>query len=109
MGRINSRIYILYKVQDIRGFVCLCDRQSYRRIQDWFVWKQTDLSGVVVDDETLVPAVEVFVVVDPDTKLLQHGLVSSLAHCMHGGTHVVQDAHDARRVLGSQSKVISLK
>lgn len=65
---------------------------------------QTDLACVVVDDEALVPAVEVFVGVDLDSQLLQHGLISSLAHSVHGGTHVIQDAHDTRGILGSQRK-----
>lgn len=63
---------------------------------------QTDLASIVVDDEALIPAVEVIVRVDLDSELLQHGLVSSLAHCVHGGTHVVQDAHDTRRILGRE-------
>lgn len=62
---------------------------------------QTDLAGVVVDDEALVPAVEVFVRVDLDAELLQHRLVGPLAHRVHGGAHVIQDAHDARRILPS--------
>lgn len=60
----------------------------------------------MVDDEALVPAVEVFVRVDLDSELLQHGLVGSLAHGVHGGAHVVQDAHDARRILGWQKGTI---
>lgn len=60
---------------------------------------ETDLAGVVVDDEALVPAVEVFVRVDLDAELLQHRLVGPLAHRVHGGAHVIQDAHDARRIL----------
>lgn len=66
---------------------------------------QTDLAGVVVDDEALVPAVEVLVRVDLDAQLLQHGLVGPLAHGVHGGAHVVQDAHDARRILGSHGNI----
>lgn len=58
----------------------------------------------MVDDEALVPAVEVFVGVDLDSELLQHGLVGPLTHCVHGGAHIIQDAHDARRILGSQGK-----
>lgn len=58
----------------------------------------------MVDDEALVPAVEVFVGVDLDSELLQHGLVGPLAHRVHGGAHVIQDAHDAGRILGSQGK-----
>ena len=65
---------------------------------------QTDLACVVVDDEALVPAVEVFVSVDLDSQLLQHGLISSLAHSVHGGTHIIQDAHDAGGTLGAQGK-----
>lgn len=65
---------------------------------------QADLAGVVVDDEALVPAVEVFVGVDLDPELLQHGLVGPLAHRVHGGAHVIQDAHDAGRILGSRGK-----
>lgn len=65
---------------------------------------QADLAGVVVDDEALVPAVEVFVGVDLDAELLQHGLVGPLAHRVHGGAHVIQDAHDTGRILGSQGK-----
>lgn len=64
---------------------------------------QADLAGVVVDDEALVPAVEVFVRVDLDAELLQHRLVGPLAHRVHGGAHVIQDAHDARRILPSQA------
>lgn len=61
-----------------------------------------DLASVVVDDEALVPAVEVFVGVDLDAELLQHGLVGSFAHRVHGGAHVVQDAHDAWGILGKK-------
>lgn len=64
----------------------------------------SDLASIVVDDEALVPAVEVFMRVDLDAELLQHGLVSPFTHCMHGGAHIVQDAHDARRILGSPRK-----
>ena len=58
----------------------------------------------MVDDEALVPAVEVLVCVDLDSELLQHGLVGSLPHRVHSGAHVIQDAHDARRILGSQGR-----
>lgn len=74
------------------------------RLSGLSVDSRTDLASVVVDDEALVPAVEVFVGVDLDSELLQHGLVGSLAHRMHGGAHVVQDAHDARRILRSRGK-----
>lgn len=63
-----------------------------------------DLASVVVDDEALVPAVEVFMGVDGHPQLLQHGLVCPLAHRVHGGTHVIQDTHDARGVLGGEPK-----
>lgn len=53
----------------------------------------------MVDDEALVPAVEVFMGVDLDSELLQHGLVGTLAHRVHGGAHIIQDAHDAWRIL----------
>jgi len=66
--------------------------------------RRTDLAGVVVDDEALVPAVEVFVGVHLDPELLQHGLVGSLAHGVHGGAHIIEDAHDARGTLGSHRK-----
>lgn len=61
---------------------------------------ETDLASIVVDDEALIPAVEVFMGVDLDSELLQHRLVGPLAHGMHGGTNIIQDAHDARRILG---------
>lgn len=61
------------------------------------------LSSVVVDDEALVPAVEVLVGVDLHAQLLQQGLVRTLAHRVHGGAHVVQDAHDARGILGKKT------
>lgn len=57
----------------------------------------------MVDDEALVPAVEVLVRVDLDAELLQHGLVGALAHRVHGGAHVIEDAHDARRILPAQA------
>lgn len=61
---------------------------------------ETDLASIVVDDEALIPAVEVFMGVDLDSELLQHRLVGPLAHGMHGGANIIQDAHDARRILG---------
>ena len=75
---------------------------SWTKLLKTNVCTQTDLARIVVDDEALVPAVEVFMGVDLDSELLQHGLISSLSHSMHGGTHVIQDAHDARGTLGSQ-------
>ena len=65
---------------------------------------QPDLASIVMDDETLVPAVEVFMCVDLDSELLQHGLVGSLTDCVHGGAHVVQNAHYTGRILGSQRR-----
>lgn len=53
----------------------------------------------MVYDEALVPAIEVFVGPNLHLQLLQQGLVGSLAHGMHRGTNIVQDAHDARRIL----------
>lgn len=61
---------------------------------------ETDLASIVVNDEALIPAVEVFMGVDLDSELLQHRLVGPLAHGMHGGANIIQDAHDARRILG---------
>lgn len=57
------------------------------------------LPGIVVNDEALVPAVEVLVAPDLHLELLEQSLVGTLTHSMHGGTHVIQDAHDSRRVL----------
>lgn len=65
---------------------------------------QTDLSSIVVDDEALVPAVEVLMGVDLHAELLQHGLVGSLSYGMHGGAHVIQDTHDTRWILRLQEK-----
>ncbi len=70
--------------------------------------ERTDLASIVVDDEALVPAVEVFMGVDLDSELLQHGLVGALAHSVHGGAHIIQDAHDAWRILGSRGKHFTL-
>lgn len=67
-----------------------------------FKHTSADLASIVMDDEALVPAVEVLMCVDLDSELLQHGLVSSLSYCMHGGTHVIQDAHHTWRILGRQ-------
>lgn len=58
----------------------------------------------MVYDEALVPAVEVFVSPNLHLQLLQQGLVSSLAHSMHRGTNIVQDAHDAWRILKQQKQ-----
>lgn len=53
----------------------------------------------MVNDEALVPAVEVLVAANLHLEFLEQRLIGPLTHGMHGGTHIVQDAHDARRVL----------
>lgn len=68
----------------------------------------------MVDNEALVPAVEVLMIPDLHLKFLQQCLICPLAHRMHRGTHVIQDAHDPRRVLvgprrQSPSSVAALK
>lgn len=68
--------------------------------------ERTDLASVVVNDEALIPAVEVLVSVDLHAELLQHSLVRPFANRVHGGTDVVQDAHNAGRILGSQGKTL---
>lgn len=57
------------------------------------------LARVVVDDKAGAPAVEVLVGAHGRLQLLQQGLVRPLAGGMHGGTDIVQDAHDPRGVL----------
>ena len=57
------------------------------------------LASVVVDDEAGVPAVEVLVRSHLALQLLQQREVGPLALGVHGGAHVVQDAHDAGGVL----------
>lgn len=56
----------------------------------------------MVDDEALIPAVEVLMGVDLHAQLLQQSLVRPLSHRVHGGTHVIQDAHDTRGILGKE-------
>lgn len=53
----------------------------------------------MVNNEALVPAVEVLVIPNLHLELLQQRLVRPLTHRMHRGAHVIQDAHDPRRVL----------
>lgn len=57
------------------------------------------LPSIMVNNEALVPAVEVLMVPDLHLEFLQQRLVRPLAHRVHGGAHVIQDAHDPRRVL----------
>lgn len=52
------------------------------------------LASVVVDDKARAPAVEVLMGAHCRLQLLQQGLVSAAARGMHGGTHIIQDAHD---------------
>lgn len=52
-----------------------------------------------MDDKALVPAVKVLMIVDLHAQFLQHGLVCALSFSVHGSAHVVQDAHDAWRIL----------
>ena len=63
------------------------------RAEEWY------LASVVVDDEAGVPAVEVLVHAHLPLQLLQQCEVGALSLGMHGGTHVVQNAHDAGGVL----------
>ena len=49
----------------------------------------------MVNNEALVPAVEVLMVAHGRLQLLQQRLVGAAAGGVHGGAHVVQDAHDA--------------
>lgn len=75
----------------------------------WGVWTESPwgpwggggahLARVVVDDEAGTPAVEVLVGAHGRLQLLQQRLVGAAARGVHGGAHVVQDAHDARWVL----------
>ena len=58
------------------------------------------LASIVVYYEALVPAVEVLMIANPRLELLDEGLVCPLTLGMHSGTHIVQDTHDARGILG---------
>lgn len=53
------------------------------------------LASIVVDDKASAPAVEVLVGAHGPLQLLQQRLVGATARGVHGGAHVVQDAHDA--------------
>lgn len=53
------------------------------------------LASIVVDDKASTPAVEMFMVAHGHLQLLQQRLVGAPARGVHGGAHVVQDAHDA--------------
>lgn len=57
----------------------------------------------MVDDEALVPAVEVLVIVDLHSELLQHRLICAFTLRMHSGTNIVQYTHDAWRILGKDT------
>lgn len=58
------------------------------------------LSCIVVNDEALIPAVEMLMSPNLHLQLLQQSLVCSFPHGVHRGTDVIQDAHDARWILG---------
>lgn len=60
---------------------------------------KTNLASIMVDDEALVPAVEVLVVVDLHSELLKHSLICTFAFCMHSCADVVQYTHNAWRIL----------
>ena len=53
----------------------------------------------MVNNEALVPAVEVLMVAHGCLQLLQQRLVGAAARGVHGGAYVVQDAHDAWGIL----------
>lgn len=53
----------------------------------------------MVNNEALVPAVEVLMVPNLHLQFLEQCLVRPLTHCVHRGTYIVQNAHDSRRVL----------
>lgn len=53
------------------------------------------LASIVVDDEAGAPAVEVLMGTHGHLQLLLQRLVGATACGVHGGTHVVQDTHDA--------------
>lgn len=58
----------------------------------------------MVDDKASVPTAEVLVRAHLTLQLLQQRLVGALAFGVHGGTDVIQDAHDPRRILGSNPR-----
>lgn len=53
----------------------------------------------MVNNEALVPAVEVLMVPNLHLKFLEQRLIRSLTHRVHRGTYIIQDAHDPRGVL----------
>lgn len=65
---------------------------------------ESHLSSIMVYDESLVPAVEVFVSPNLHLELLQQGLVGPFTHSVHRGTYIIQDAHDAWRILVYQEE-----
>ena len=62
------------------------------------------LASVVVDDEARAPAVEVLMGAHGCLQLLQQRLVGTAARGVHGGAHVVQNAHDARGTLWGEGR-----
>lgn len=69
--------------------------------------RRADLASVVVDDEASVPAAEVLVGPHLALQLLQQRLIGPLPFGVHGGTDVVQDAHDPGRILGGSGKTLT--
>ena len=53
----------------------------------------------MVNNEALVPAVEVLMVPNLHLQFLEQRLVCPLTHRVHRGTYIIQNAHDPRRVL----------
>lgn len=59
----------------------------------------SNLPGIVMDDESGVPAVEMFMCPHSSLQLLQQSAICTLSLGMHGCTHIIQHTHDTRRVL----------
>lgn len=55
-----------------------------------------------MDDEALVPAVEMGVGAQCRLKLLQQSVVCAFPLGMHGGAYIVQDAHKPWRILSEE-------
>ena len=53
----------------------------------------------MVNNEALVPAVEVLMVPNLHLQFLEQRLVRPLTHRVHRGTYIIQNAHDPRGVL----------
>lgn len=53
----------------------------------------------MVNNEALVPAVEMLMVPNLHLKFLEQRLIRPFTHCMHRGADIIQDAHYPRRVL----------